>query len=310
MTDANVEGLGLRRRLSTRLRPLALAIGVLISLGLPVTYYVLQYNALRREAETSAARLAAFLPGAVDPEAVVRDFTRSIDAVVVRVEGKGPNRAVREVVVVTPLAERWWNRLVPVGTAPVLSAGETIGRTEVCLAQGTLIAITLGLLVMSTVTGVGLAFLVYAVPVRVVGGMEQRVAALVEEISRRGERLRTVAELARAVSGSLELTAVLREVVPRSARCARRSSASCVWRIPSPAAIASRAPAARTRPPWSRSCASAKASRTSWRSRAVRCSSSTRRPTRARPGSIRGRCASSPSTTVCRSRRARRCSAC
>jgi GAF domain-containing protein len=240
MTDATAEGLGLRRRLSARLRPLALAIGVLISLGLPVTYYALQYNALRREAETSAARLAAFLPGAPDPEAVVRDFTRSIDAVVVRVEGKGTTTAVREVVVVTPLADRWWNRLVPVGTAPVLSAGETIGRTEVCLAQGTLIAITLGLFVMSTVTGVGLAFLVYAVPVRVVGGMEQRVAALVEEISRRGERLRTVAELARAVSGSLELTAVLREVA--AAVGALRPAIFCVVRLADPVAGGYRVP--------------------------------------------------------------------
>src|SRR2546425_8010865 len=120
MTTPARDVLALRRRLGARLRPLALAIGVLISLGLPVTYYVLQANTL---------------------------------------------------------------------------------------PQDTLIAITLGLLVLSTVTGVGLAFLVYAVPVRLVGGMEEQIAGLVAEITSRGERLRTVADLARAVSGSLELTA-------------------------------------------------------------------------------------------------------
>src|SRR5919106_785221 len=99
MNDATSEALGLRRRLSARLRPLALAVGVLISFGLPVTYYVLQYNALRREAETSAAELAARLPAASDTEAAVRDFTRSLDAVVVRVRDARPGMRMREVLV-------------------------------------------------------------------------------------------------------------------------------------------------------------------------------------------------------------------
>ena len=224
MTDATSDTLGLRRRLGARLRPLAIAIGVLISLGLPVTYYVLQYNALRREAEMSAARIAASLP-AGDATAVVRTLIRSMDAVAVRVEGTN----VPAVLVVTPLADSWWNGLAPSGAAPVVRAGQTIGRVDVQLAQGALLAITLGLFVMSTVTGVGLGFLVYAVPVRHVGAMEQQVAGLVAEISGRGERLRTVADLARAVSGSLELTAVLREVV--AAVAAMRPALFCVVRL-------------------------------------------------------------------------------
>jgi signal transduction histidine kinase/CheY-like chemotaxis protein len=234
MRDATSQALGLRRRLSARLRPLALAIGVLISLGLPVTYYVLQYNALRREAETSATVLAIRLSSALVAEAVVREFSQSVDAVAVRVQALPGKPGVPEFALVTPLAERWWNRLGPVGAAPVLGAGEIVGRAEVRLAQGTLIAITLGLLAMSTVTGVALAFLVYAVPVRVVGGMEQSVADLVDETTRRGERLRTVAELSRAVSGSLELTAVLREVV--AAVAALRPALFCVVRLADQAA--------------------------------------------------------------------------
>ena len=180
LTDSTRDALALRRRLSARLRPVAIAIGVLISLGLPVTYYVLQFNALQYEAEVHATRLANRLPGAGDADALVREFARTLDAVVVRVAPIKPG-VVREVLVVTPLADRWWNRLAPLGTAPVLVAGEAAARTEVCLAQGTLITVTLGLLLMSTLTGVGLAFLVYTVPVRVVGGMEDRLADLITE---------------------------------------------------------------------------------------------------------------------------------
>ncbi len=202
MRDASRHALGLRRRLSIRLRPLAFAIGVLISFGLPVTYYVLQFNALRREAETSAAHLAARLPGAQDPDALVRDFSTAIDAVAVRAIDLRPQATRREVLVATPSADRWWNRVAPHGTAPVLVGTETVGRTEVRLAHGTLIVVTVGLFVMSTITGVGLAFLVYAVPVRVVGGMENRLASLVAEQE-------SLIAAGRALASSLDLRDVL-----------------------------------------------------------------------------------------------------
>ena len=161
-----------------------------------------QFNTLHREAEISAARLAARLSGTQDADAVVRDFAKSLDAVGVRVEDVGPHANRREVHILTPRAERWWNRLAPVGTAPVLRAGETVGRAEVRLAQGTLIAVTIGLFVMSTITGVGLAFLVYAVPVRVVGGMESRLADLVAEQA-------SLITAGRVLASSLDLRDVL-----------------------------------------------------------------------------------------------------
>src|SRR5260370_1265966 len=143
---------------------------VLVSLGLPLTFFALQYEALHREANMSAARLAARLPGA-DTAAVVREFASAPDVVSVRVLYVRP-QSMPTMVVRNPQAERWWNRHVPVGTAPVVVAAEPIGAVEVSLAQGRLLAITLGLLIMSTLTAVVLGVLVYGVPVRVARGLE------------------------------------------------------------------------------------------------------------------------------------------
>src|SRR5438067_2387054 len=52
--DAIALGLGLGRRL----RPLALAAAILISLGLPTMYFVLEYGSLARDARVYAADLA------------------------------------------------------------------------------------------------------------------------------------------------------------------------------------------------------------------------------------------------------------
>src|SRR5947207_13106632 len=200
MTPPARDVLALRNRLSARLRPLALAIGVLVSLGLPITFFALQYDALHREAHASAARLAARLPGA-DTAAVVREFASAPDVVSVRVLDRRP-QSVPTMVVLNPQAEHWWNRHVPVGSAPIVVAAESIGTVEVALAQGRLLVITLGLLVMSTLTGVVLGILVYAVPVRVVGGMESHVAALVSEQD-------SLIAAGRVLTGSLDLRDVL-----------------------------------------------------------------------------------------------------
>jgi GAF domain-containing protein len=149
MKDATRDAIALRRRLSARLRPLALAIGILVSLGLPITYYVLERGAI---------------------------------------------------------------------------------------APAPLLGISAGLLVLSTITGVFLGLLVYIVPVRVVGGMESRIAGLLAdqdsllgEVTRRGDRLRSAADLTRAVSGSLELNAVLREVI--TAVMSLRAEITCLVRL-------------------------------------------------------------------------------
>ena len=200
MNTATRDVLALRRRLSARLRPLALAIGILVSVGLPVTYYVLQLNALQREATASAARLAARLPGA-DRASVVREFANASEVVAVRVFDTR-SRRVPTMTILTPRAERWWNRHVPVGTATVVGAGESIGAVEVSLTQGHLLLVTVGLLIMSTLTGVVLGVLVYAVPVRLVGGMESRVATLVTEQD-------SLIAAGRVLAGSLDLRDVL-----------------------------------------------------------------------------------------------------
>ncbi len=218
MKDATRDAIALRRQLSVRLKPLAFAIGVLISLGLPLTYYVLQYNALRLDADTSAGRLAARLPGP-DPHAVVSDFSNSGDVVTIRIlDTRGATLA--PIAVVTPLADRWWNRLVPTGVAPVIVAGETIGTVEVRLSQGALIVVTAGLFLISTLTGVVLACLVYAVPVRVVGGMEGRVRDLITEQE-------SLISAGRALASSLDL----RDVLERFAEAARSLPGIDVVRI-------------------------------------------------------------------------------
>src|SRR5204863_3760945 len=140
------------------------------------------------------------MPGA-DTAALVREVASGPDIVAVQVlDGRLHNSPT--VAVHTALAERWWNQLAPVGTAPIGGGAESIGTVEVSLAQGRLLAITIGLLVVSTVTGVGLGVLVYAVPVRVVGGMESRVATLVTEQD-------SLIAASRVLTASLDLRDVL-----------------------------------------------------------------------------------------------------
>ena len=213
MNTATHDVLALRRRLSARLRPLALAIGVLVSLGLPLTYYALQYTALGRDAAMSAARLAARLPGA-DTAGVVREFASGHDVVSVRVLYTRPGSRPT-IAIVTPLAARWWNAHVPVGTATISVAGEPLGTVEVSLSQGRLVVITLGLFIMSTLVALVLGILVYAVPVRVVGGMESRVATLVTEqarlyaeATRREREAGELARIARVLNETLDVAGV------------------------------------------------------------------------------------------------------
>lgn len=200
MKDATRDAIALRRSLSARLRPLALAIGVLISLGLPITYCVLELEALRRGAESGAAQLAARLPGA-DPAGIVNDFVTRTGAAAVRILDARQD-VLPAVDVITPSVQRWWNWVLPVGTAPVLVQGETVGRVEVSLSQGPVVATTAGLFLLSTMTGVGLALLVYFVPVGGVGGMERRLTELIT-----GQE--SLITAGRVLAGSLDLRDVL-----------------------------------------------------------------------------------------------------
>src|SRR5262249_31411999 len=78
----------------------------------------------------------------------------------------------------TPETTAWWNRHPPVGSAAILFNDRTAGTVEVYVSRGTLLLVTLGLLIGCIAIGVSLAVLVYMAPMRVVYGMEQHITHL------------------------------------------------------------------------------------------------------------------------------------
>ena len=106
--------LALTERLRARLRPLALAVGILISCGLPITYGALEYSSLSAEADGLAREVAAEIPQR-SFEMMVADFV--------------PGRPIRQVRVLDAKGEPipghvysaprgWWEVGPPVGHAP------------------------------------------------------------------------------------------------------------------------------------------------------------------------------------------------
>lgn len=209
-------------RLGSRLYPVTLAIGVLVSLGLPATYYALERMALRQASIIYAQNLADKLEelilvspalwkyGTYKYRGLLDDFVASkdhpISAIRVLDDERRPVIAREEG---TPRPLRWWRRLAPVGSAPIVFNNHTVGTVEVTVAHGTLLVVTVGLLLFSTTVGAVLAVAVYFVPVRVVRGMEREIERSNTELARRAGLQQSLVEASRLLASTLDLEEVL-----------------------------------------------------------------------------------------------------
>ncbi len=193
-------GIGLGWQLARRLFPLTLLIGFIVSLGLPAAYYLLESRAQRRTAEIYARELSERLQHLVFEAPalwkyqtqkyanILSDFLPYRDVTGIRVlDERG--RPIVAYEHTAPRAGAWWNRNAPSGSAPILFNNRAVGSVRVQVAQGSLLSVTLGLLLLSVSLGVGLALLVYFYPLRVVQGMEGQIQGLVDAVERSNAEL-------------------------------------------------------------------------------------------------------------------------
>lgn len=201
---------------------MTLGIGVLISLGLPITYYTLERLALRQMAAIYARTVAEKFEDVVraSPDlwrytapkyhAVIQDFADDKDypiSAIRVVDATGQPLLAHEPGTARP--PRWWRRLSPTGSAPILFNNRTVATVHVTITHGTLLVVTVGLLVLSTAAGAALAVLVYFVPVRVVRGMEREVERSNTEITRRSAQQQSLIEASRLLASTLDFDEVL-----------------------------------------------------------------------------------------------------
>jgi PAS domain S-box-containing protein len=181
----NPEGeIEIGRRLAKRLYPLTLAVGFLISGGLPATYYVLQSAALRQAATISAENIShRFQVLVVDAPSlwkyqtykynqILGDFLHTVDVTSLRILDEA-GRVITAYEHRTAKAEAWWNRYPPAGSAPITFNNRVVGTVQVGVSRGAVLGMTLALLLLSTGVGIGLAVLLYVFPVKVVRGLEK-----------------------------------------------------------------------------------------------------------------------------------------
>ena len=192
------EGAALGARLGRRLRPLAVATGIVISLGLPMTYSVLEHAALKRDARRHAQEIVVQLRSR-SLDQILSDVARDPAIIRVRVlDASGTVLRVHERF--TPSS--WWPEL----RAPLAYAASTYDRdiriVEVAVSQKALATVSAGLFLLSTVVGGAVALVTYFYPVRVVRGMERRVDALLTQQE-------SLLETSRLLASTLDLQELL-----------------------------------------------------------------------------------------------------
>jgi PAS domain S-box-containing protein len=165
---------------------MAVIVGLLISIGCPAAYYVIQSSAMGRTAAAYAEDLAASLsdaPLGPDDPRFARFIRFKRDVTSARVlDGNG--RAVSGQDYQRPDRSHWSNRNAPTGVAVVELDGREVATVEVTVSRTRLLHMTLLLAAFWTVTGVTLAAVVYLFPVRIARRMQGRIQNLVDRLWR------------------------------------------------------------------------------------------------------------------------------
>jgi len=242
MPPATGGSIGISDHLARRLYPIALAIAVVIGVAPPATYYVFQRLALEHTASIYAASLSELLHDIVlDSPALWRysthryaktlvGFLRHRDIVRIDVQDEA-GRSVEHYAYVAPDAARWARAFAPSASAPVRFNNRLIATVRVHLSHALLLGTTAAFVVVSTLTGAGLAVLVYRFPVKVGRAAEAQIAGLVgalererQTLDRRVKETDTLLEIARATestNNAEELFSLIAESARRTCRADR-----------------------------------------------------------------------------------------
>lgn len=191
--------IGIGRHLSGRLLPLAVSIGLLLSILSPITYWIIEHANLKRHARLYAVDLAAkfqtFAQEAPDLwkyqtykfTNIVEGFHPIIDVLGFSIldekgepitgygYGNGWNHPARELGFSEELR-------FTLGTAPIIFNNRKIGTIEVLVSDDALLRSTILLLLISSIVSTSLAFLVYRFPVKVVRRAEAKIECLLATV--------------------------------------------------------------------------------------------------------------------------------
>jgi GAF domain-containing protein len=177
-----------RHQLRRRLLPVAVLIGALIGLGVPVTYYMVDVDEVNRTASAAAQELAERLGHLlIDmPELwkyqaqkyrqLLDEFVRHRRVASIQVRDLSGN-AVQGYTYSPEAAQRWAGP-VSTGSAQLLINNQRMGTVEVSISQAPLVRTTLWIFGFSTAIGLGLSLLAYFYPMRAARGLERRVDTL------------------------------------------------------------------------------------------------------------------------------------
>lgn len=196
--------------LSTRLYPLSLGIGLLISVCFPTTYFFLEYRGCERTASYYAKKTADKFQDIIiiSPKLwkyqiytftqIEREISQDIDVISVHLyDEKGrliPNYNYQ---LRTSDAKAWWNKWAPRGNANIVFNNEKVGRVEIEISQKIILLHTAILFVICATVGMLLAFLSYHFPIRVVQKLEtdlQKLFSDMQQAYKESDRLRHAAQ--------------------------------------------------------------------------------------------------------------------
>ncbi len=220
--------IGLGRHLASRLFPVALGIGLLICVGFPAIYYVLQSTALRNTSRIYAEDLSKELGGLIleAPDLwkyrsekysqLLHDFLPYKSVTSIRVLDEA-GRPIPGLDYATATDGAWWNRYAPRGLAPVVFNNRRLGTVQVKASQIAVLRATLLLFFIFTTMGVCLAIVIYRFPVKVVTRLEGEMKALIETVQRSNRELMSLLSASRTVVSSLKLDEVLQIIVREAA---------------------------------------------------------------------------------------------
>ena len=208
--------LSLTQRLRARLRPLAIAAGLLISFGLPLTYYAIEFNGLRHQAATLARDAATEIPQRPF-DMVVADFVPGRSIMGLRLlDATGAPVSMHAYAARRP----WWDVYPPTGTAGTAGPLGEPWTVEVTVSQSELVGVSVVLLLLSVTVGAVLASITYLYPVRIVDTAERHI----DEMMARQDGL---VQASRLLAATLDL----RELLGRFTEIARGLPGNDVVRI-------------------------------------------------------------------------------
>jgi signal transduction histidine kinase/CheY-like chemotaxis protein len=193
-----------------------MAIGILIGLGFPLTYYHLETREVQRTAANHAMNIAMRFPDLIVASpmlwkyqtgqhlVILAEYRTVYAGTIVRVYDDG-GRLLSSVGELEDARGQPQRRSVA-GIAPITYNGRTVGSVEVTLSLAPVLKVSVVVLLVSAVGGAVLASVAHVYPVRVVRRMETHIARFVDDVRQarvESDRLRAIAEQAKRATQAL-----------------------------------------------------------------------------------------------------------